>query len=84
MLTNIANDLDLLLNDLSHIYPYPQGERSEEAEGASGENGCPPSMTLHSGDTLGNDSFFSSTGATSRHHGNMTGWVYMVSVVSGT
>ncbi|XP_025104587.1 LOW QUALITY PROTEIN: uncharacterized protein LOC112570384 [Pomacea canaliculata] len=73
MLTNIANDLDLLLNDLSHIYPYPQGERSEEAEGASGENGCPPSMTLHSGDTLGNDSFFSSTGATSRHHGNMTG-----------
>ncbi|XP_059162197.1 uncharacterized protein LOC131945184 isoform X2 [Physella acuta] len=51
MLGNIASDLDSLLTDLCHKEKTSKGDNSG---------------TLHSSDTLGKDSFFSSAGNTSR------------------
>ncbi|CAL1531236.1 unnamed protein product [Lymnaea stagnalis] len=58
MLGNIASDLDSLLTDLCHV---AKDKSDKEDPCASG--------TLHSGDTLGKDSFFSSVGNTSRRQG---------------
>ncbi|XP_013077623.2 uncharacterized protein LOC106063724 isoform X2 [Biomphalaria glabrata] len=59
MLGNIASDLDSLLSDLCITNKEP---RSKENPSNSG--------TLHSADTLGKDSFFSSAGNTSKRQGD--------------
>ena len=79
MLTNIANDLDLLLTDLCHMHPYRDGEVGEQSPGV-GEQTL-HTLTQHSGDTLGKDSFLSSAEAGSRRLGDTTGSVVVFVVL---
>ncbi|XP_070181044.1 protein sprint-like isoform X2 [Littorina saxatilis] len=74
MLTNIANDLDLLLTDLVHMHPCQVPGEGEEGVGlpGMGEHTL-NTLTQHSGDTLGKDSFLSSAEAASRRLGDTTG-----------
>ncbi|XP_035827670.1 uncharacterized protein LOC101853809 [Aplysia californica] len=75
MLGNIANDLDSLMCDLYHVEKGEEPEEEPEGEeplkpvgvaGAEQGRGL-RSITVSSGDTLGKDSFFSSTVTTSHH-----------------
>ena len=78
MLTNIANDLDLLLTDLCHMQPYGPGDAAVGEQTPGGREQTLHTLTRHSGDTLGRDSFLSSAEAASRRLGDTTGSVVVV------
>jgi len=81
MLTNIANDLDLLLTDLCHMHPYGPGDAAIGERTPGVREQTLHTLTQHSGDTLGRDSFLSSAEAASRRLGDTTGSVIVVVVV---
>ena len=81
MLTNIANDLDLLLTDLCHMHSYGPGDAAIGERTPGVREQTLHTLTQHSGDTLGRDSFLSSAEAASRRLGDTTGSDIVVVVV---